>query len=40
MLTFLAMYIVQERSENFHLALARKDLEAVHKQQTNAKVKL
>lgn len=40
MLMFLAMHIIQERSENFHLALSIKDLEAVHKQQRNAKVEL
>lgn len=40
MLMLLAMHIIQERSENFHLALSIKDLEAVHKQQRNAKVEL
>lgn len=39
-LIFLAMHIIQKRSENIHLALSIKDLEAVHKQQRNAKVEL
>lgn len=40
MLMFLATHIIQERFENFHLALSIKDLEAGHKQQRKAKVEL